>query len=89
MVPVLQRCYYRYYQEGRTGGAKVSYNMYYGQSSPGEGWDLLNSQEMADLTWLAYRNSGQAVSTGQYGTGTSPRLPDYILPEGKMEGDLR
>ena len=60
-MPVLQWCYYRYYQEGRTGGAKVSYNMYYGQSSPGEGWDLLNSQEMADLTWLAYRNSGQAV----------------------------
>ncbi len=74
-------------KKGRAGGVKVSYNMYYGQSSPGEGWDLLNSQEMADLTWLAYRNSGQAVPTAQYGTGTTPRLPDYILPAGKMEGD--
>ncbi len=42
---------------------------------------------MADLTWLAYRNSGQPVPTTQYGTGTTPRLPDYILPAGKMEGD--
>jgi len=74
-------------KKGRTGGAKVSYNMYYGKADPGEGWDLLNSQEMADLTWLAYRNSGQAVPTAQYGTGTTPRLPDYILPSGKMEGD--
>jgi TonB-linked SusC/RagA family outer membrane protein len=74
-------------KKGRTGGAKVSYNAYYGQASPGKGWDLLNSQEMADLTWLAYRNSGQPVPTGQYGTGSTPRLPDYILPAGKMEGD--
>jgi len=74
-------------KKGRVGGAKVTYNMYYGKSLPGKGWDLLNSQEMADLTWLSYRNSGQAVPTAQYGTGTSPRLPDYILPSGKMEGD--
>ena len=74
-------------KKGRSGGAKVSYNMYYGQSFPGKCWDLLNSQEMADLTWLAYRNSGQPVPTAQYGTGTTPRLPDYILPAGKMEGD--
>jgi len=74
-------------KKGRSGVAKVTYNAYYGKASPGKGWDLANAQEMADLTWLAYRNSGQAVPTGQYGTGTTPRLPDYILPEGKMEGD--
>lgn len=74
-------------KKGRAGGAKVAYNMYYGQAYPGKGWDLLNSQEMADLTWLAYRNSGQPVPTTQYGTGSTPRLPDYILPAGKMEGD--
>ena len=74
-------------KKGRTGSAKVTYNMYYGYSSPGKGWDLLNSQEMADLTWLAYRNAGQAVPTAQYGNGATPRLPDYILPSGKMEGD--
>jgi len=74
-------------KKGRSGSAKVTYNMYYGFSSPGKGWDLLNSQEMADLTWLAYRNAGQPVPTAQYGNGSTPRLPDYILPVGKMEGD--
>lgn len=77
-------------KKGRTGGVKVSYNMYYGKSSPGNGWDLLNSQEMADLTWKAYQNAGQAVPTVQYGTGSTPRLPDYILAGtlgGRLEGD--
>jgi TonB-linked SusC/RagA family outer membrane protein len=74
-------------KKGRTGGAKVSYNAYWGKQSPGKGWDLANSQEMADLTWLAFRNAGQPVPTVQYGTGSTPRLPDYILPAGKMEGD--
>ena len=74
-------------KKGRTGAAKVNYNMYYGFSSPGKGWDLLNSQEMADLTWLSYQNAGQAVPTTQYGSGATPRLPDYILPAGKLEGD--
>jgi TonB-linked SusC/RagA family outer membrane protein len=74
-------------KKGRAGGAKVSYNMYYGTQNPGKGFDLLNSQEMADVTWLSYRNSGQPVPTTQYGSGATPRLPDYILPAGKMEGD--
>jgi len=74
-------------KKGKQGGAKVSYNMYYGRQAPGKGWDLLNSQEMADLTWLAYRNAGQPVPTVQYGNGANPVLPDYILPAGKFEGD--
>jgi len=74
-------------KKGRQGAAKVSYNMYIGTQEPGKGFDLLNSQEMADVTWLAYRNAGQPVPTTQYGTGATPRLPDYILPAGKMEGD--
>jgi TonB-dependent starch-binding outer membrane protein SusC len=74
-------------KKGRQGSAKVSYNMYYGSQAPGKGLDLLNSQEMANLTWLAYQNAGQAVPTNQYGTGSTPVLPDYILPAGKFEGD--
>jgi TonB-dependent starch-binding outer membrane protein SusC len=75
-------------KKGKPGTAKVSYNMYYGRQDPGKGFtQLLNSQEMADLTWLAHRNAGQAVPTQQYGTGANPRLPDYIIPSGAMEGD--
>lgn len=75
-------------KKGRQGaGAKVSYNMYYGRQAPGKGFDLLNSQEMANLTWLAYQNAGQTPPATQYGSGATPVLPDYILPAGKFEGD--
>jgi hypothetical protein len=49
---------------------------------------------MADLTWIAYKNSKTDIDpvTGnpihpQYGRGVKPVLPDYILPGGAMEGD--
>jgi TonB-dependent starch-binding outer membrane protein SusC len=75
-------------KKGRQGTAKVAYNTYYGRQDPGKGFtNLLNPQEMADLTFLAYRNAGQATPTTQYGTGSNPVLPDYILPAGKMAGD--
>lgn len=81
-------------KKGRSGRATISYDAYYGTQRPlKKGFNLLNSQEMADLTWLAYRNSGQVDPvTGnpvhpQYGNGATPVLPDYILPSGAKEGD--
>ena len=76
------------------GKPTISYDGYYGTQLPlTNGFSLLNPQEMADLTWLAYRNSGQVNAvTGnpehpQYGSGKDPVLPDYILPSGAKEGD--
>lgn len=67
-------------KRGRTGAAKVSYNAYYGRQDPGKGFtNLLNPTEMANLLWLASRNSGQTPPATQYGTGTTPVLPDFIL----------
>jgi TonB-dependent starch-binding outer membrane protein SusC len=74
-------------KRGRQGSAKVAFNMYYGSQNPAKGWDLLRPQEMADLTWLAYKNAGQTPPSTQYGSGATPVLPDYILPAGKFEGD--
>lgn len=78
-------------KKGRQGSAKVTYNMYYGSAQPGKGFtDLLNPTEMADLAWLAKKNQGLPLTSAQYGTGASPRLPDYILAgtkSGVMEGD--
>ncbi len=74
-------------KKGRPGNARVSYNMYYGTQVRGNGYDLLNAQEMADLFFLSYRNAGQTPPTTQYGTGANPVLPDYILPAGTFEGD--
>ncbi len=77
-------------RKGRTGAVRVTYDMYYGTQNPGKGFDLLNSQEYAELVFLAYKNSGQALSgtlASLYGTGAAPVLPDYILPTGAKEGD--
>ncbi|MDQ3681899.1 MAG: TonB-dependent receptor [Bacteroidota bacterium] len=80
-------------KRGRQGTAKVSYNSYYGRQDPGKGFtNLLNPQEQADLTFLAYQNSGQTPPVSQYGTGPKPVLPDYILAGaigGLFEGDPR
>ncbi|MBC7744595.1 MAG: TonB-dependent receptor [Flavobacterium sp.] len=77
-----------------SGKPTITYDAYYGTQLPlKEGFPLLKPQEMADLTWLSYRNSGQVNAvTGnpehpQYGSGIDPVLPDYILPSGAKEGD--
>ncbi len=81
-------------KKGKSGKATISYDAYYGTQRPlKKGFPVLNPQEQADLTWLAYRNSGQIDTlTGnpshpQYGNGANPVLPDYILPSGAFEGD--
>ncbi|MEP7107136.1 MAG: TonB-dependent receptor [Ferruginibacter sp.] len=81
-------------KKGRSGRTTISYDAYYGTQRPlKNGFNLLNPQEMADLTWLAYRNSGQIDTITlqpthpQYGNGANPVLPDYILPSGASEGD--
>jgi TonB-linked SusC/RagA family outer membrane protein len=81
-------------KRGKAGKVTITYDAYYGIQMPVKNkFNLLNPQEMADLTWMAYRNSGQLdTATGQpshpqYGGGANPVLPDYILPSGAMEGD--
>lgn len=74
-------------KKGRSGKAVVTYDGYYGmqQQLSGNVFNLLNTQEMADVTWLSLNNTldrnGQAgnPSHPQYGNGTSPVVPDYIL----------
>jgi len=74
-------------KRGKSGKPTITYDGYYGTQQPLQGnvFNLLNSQEMADVTWLSLRNSGQLdTTTGnpthpQYGNGPSPILPDYLL----------
>ncbi|TSE05547.1 TonB-dependent receptor [Aquimarina algiphila] len=44
--------------------------------------EFATPQQIADAYWQALANDGQALSHPQYGSGTSPVLPDYILPAG-------
>ncbi|QEC53768.1 TonB-linked SusC/RagA family outer membrane protein [Anseongella ginsenosidimutans] len=70
------------------GKVKVSYDAYYGTQLPPSGnvWDILSPMEMAELKWMADpANIGNDV---QYGNGSTPRLPDYIQPDGAMEGEV-
>jgi TonB-linked SusC/RagA family outer membrane protein len=67
------------------GKATISYESYTGIQVPRTGnvWNKLDPQGMADLAFLAAKNSGQVdaagnVSSGQYGTGKIAILPDYI-----------
>jgi len=69
-------------KKGKKRGVSVTYDMYYGTQRPGDGFDLLNSQEEAELLFLARKNAG-AVTTGSvFGNGSSPVLPDYIYYTG-------
>jgi TonB-dependent starch-binding outer membrane protein SusC len=78
-------------KKGEPGKARFSYNMYYGTQSPGKGQSLLNSQEYASVVWNAHLNSGVTPSSPQYGSGSSPLIPDYILAGtegGKKNGEV-
>jgi len=70
----------------------VTYDGMLGFTTPGKGQSMLNPQEQADWTWQAERNnafqSGGApnfsnIANGQYGSGNTPVLPDYINVGGK------
>jgi TonB-linked SusC/RagA family outer membrane protein len=67
------------------GKPTISYESYTGIQVPRTGnvWNKLDPQGMADLAFLAAKNSGQVdaagnVSSGQYGTGKVAVLPDFI-----------
>jgi len=66
-------------KRGRAGKAKVSYDAFYGFTTPGKGYDMASPQEEADAIWLQQRNSGIAnPSSKQFGAGANPVLPDYL-----------
>ena len=68
------------------GKLAVNYDAYYGTQlvQKGNPWDILSSQEMADLTFRAIRNTNPDadINHPQYGDGTQPVLPNYIAPVG-------
>ncbi|QDK81419.1 TonB-dependent receptor [Spirosoma sp. KCTC 42546] len=69
----------------------ISYDGLYGVTDPGHGQKILNPQEQADWTWQARKNdiyqaggtvgpdSFTGIANGQYGSGQTPVLPDYLL----------
>jgi len=67
-------------KKGTSSGIKVNYDMYYGTQDPGKGPDFLNNtQEMADLQWLIYKNDGTSETHPIYGPSSNPTptLPSW------------
>ena len=73
------------------GKMRVNYDSYFGMQmvQSGNPWDILSSQETADLTFQALRNTnpGAAINHSQYGSGPDAVLPNYIAPVGAMTVD--
>jgi TonB-dependent starch-binding outer membrane protein SusC len=64
-----------------TKGAKklsVTYDGMYGVTDPGTGQSMMNPTDFATWTWNAKRNSGEAFGHPQFGSGSTPVIPDYL-----------
>ncbi|MEZ0483110.1 SusC/RagA family TonB-linked outer membrane protein [Fibrella aquatica] len=63
---------------------QVTYDGQYGATNPGTGQEMLKPKEFADWTWQQFRNTAfqngttPAYSHPQFGTGSTPVIPDYI-----------
>ena len=69
-------------RNGKPGKTKISYDLYMGTTRPlNNGLNLLNAQEIADLTWVALKNSNRPLAHSLYGSGQTPVLPDYFIAD--------
>ncbi len=60
------------------GKSTLTFDASYGVQSVSNLPELMNPQQLADYIWELQRNAGQPFSHGQYGTGNTPVLPQYI-----------
>jgi TonB-linked SusC/RagA family outer membrane protein len=69
---------------------KVSFNVNVRQgiTRNSNHYNLLNTQEWADMLWLEAKNFGTVgFSHVQFGNGATPVIPDYLFPTKAMNGD--
>ncbi|MEJ7557375.1 MAG: TonB-dependent receptor [Pedobacter sp.] len=69
-------------KRGVEGPPKITLDTYYGIQAPRKDNfpKMMNPQQYAQYLFDGYRNAGLPPSTGtNYGTGTNPTLPEYLL----------
>ena len=74
-------------KKGNKGSGKVNVTLdgMVGFTDPGEGQPMMNPADFAEWTWNAVENTAMQLQKApvfnhpQFGTGTSPVVPDYIL----------
>ncbi|MHA6246922.1 SusC/RagA family TonB-linked outer membrane protein [Pontibacter sp. CAU 1760] len=80
-------------KKGKSGEPRITFDSYYGVQRHGKLLDLLNTNELAELTWESERNAGKLLngnpSNPQYGNGPTPVIPDFIYPTGAKADDPR
>jgi TonB-dependent starch-binding outer membrane protein SusC len=86
-------------KRGRPGQRpSVNFNVRTGTTRAINQYDLLNTREYGEMVFLEARNRGlepglhqsghpRYWAHPQYGSGTTPVVPDYILPAGAKKGD--
>lgn len=73
-------------KKGAQGRPKISYDSYFAMSLPSDPYELLNTTDKIDLEWKAKSNAysirgvSNLPSHAQFGTGTTPTYPNYIIP---------
>ncbi|HMF73491.1 MAG TPA: SusC/RagA family TonB-linked outer membrane protein, partial [Flavitalea sp.] len=80
-------------KRGKGGQPTLSFDARYGVQQKTNRPDLMNSLEAGENLWQKFRNMGLKPGDAgwgntQYGFGANPRVPDYILPAGKMQGEV-
>lgn len=74
-------------KKGTKGGKPMSitFDAMYGVTTPGDGQSMMNPQDFAEWTWNQQKNTAAALGTPvafshpQFGTGSTPVIPDYLL----------
>ncbi len=80
-------------KRGKGGQPTLSLDVRYGIQEKTNHPDLMNSQEAGENLWQKFINMGlkpgdPGWGNTQYGFGQKPTVPDYILPAGKMQGQV-
>ncbi|MDR2234354.1 MAG: TonB-dependent receptor [Tannerella sp.] len=68
--------------------ASLTVNIRAGNNRNTNNYKMLNTREYGEALWLEAKNMKRTdYSHPIYGNGAEPRIPDYIYPNGAMEGD--
>ena len=75
-------------QKRGKGDQRFSYDAYIGTQQPlDNGFNVANTQEYANAIWAQAIGSGVAPTHSQFGSGSTPVIPEYITPAGAKAGD--
>jgi TonB-dependent starch-binding outer membrane protein SusC len=77
-------------KKGKPNKTRITYDAFYGISKVTRFPDMVNTAELGDLLWKQQQGAGIVPTSPQYGKGTSPVIPDYVLAGssgGLLEGN--